>query len=203
MLLKGKQLAELLGGNASEKQDPFAITPLPDLTSLREAGSASIDLRLGTWITTPRQTRIGSLNVNSRQDEPQILRSHYVRFGESFFLHPRNFILAATLEWLRLPGNLAGYVIGKSSWGRRGLVTATATGVHPGFAGCLTLELTNLGELPIELQPGLAICQIFLHTTSDDSPVDRSPFVGLRRPILGKVTPDSFALALGKRKQKT
>jgi dCTP deaminase len=44
-----------------------------------------------------------------------------------------------TLEWIRLPKNLAAYVTGKSSWGRRGLIPATATGVHPGFKGCLTL----------------------------------------------------------------
>jgi len=67
-------------------------------------------------------------------------------------------------------------------------------GVHPGFSGCLTLELTNLGELPIKLSPGLAICQLFIHQVSSDTDaVDRSAFVGQRKPVLGDIGPDSFA----------
>jgi len=198
MLLKGEQLAALLEGSPIAKQDPFVITPMPDLAELRKSGSAAIDMRLGTWITTPRHTRVAFLSVDPSPNEPQILRYHYVRFGTKFFLHPRNFVLAATLEWLRLPANLAGYIIGRSSWGRRGLIIATASGVHPGFVGCLTLELTNLGELPIELRPGMRICQLFLHEAAGEQPVDRSSFVGLRRPILGTVSLDSVALALSR-----
>jgi len=88
---------------------------------------------------------------------------------------------------------------GTSSVDRHGdLIIATASGVHPGFAGCLTLELTNLGELPIEMRPGMAICQLFLHEATGEPFVDRSSFVGLRRPALGVVTADSVAVALGK-----
>lgn len=201
MLLRGEKLAELLKADYLKVDDPFVITPMPDLEELASSGSAAIDLRLGTWITTARQTRIPSLTVaaETTSGEPELFRNHYVRFGESFYLHPHNFVLAATLEWLRLPANLAGYIAGKSSWGRRGLIIATAAGVHPGFAGCLTLELTNLGEVPIEMRPGMAICQLFLHeTTSAGQPVDRSSFVGLRRPVLGKVTFDRMAAALSK-----
>ncbi len=198
MLLRGEKLAALLGCNALEEVDPFVITPMPDLSALAESGSAAIDLRLGTWITTPRQTRMSSLSVEAKPDEPELLRSHYVRFGEKFYLHPRNFVLAATLEWLRLPANLAGYIVGKSSWGRRGLIIATAAGVHPGFAGCLTLELTNLGEVPIEMRPGMTICQVFLHETSAGERVDRSSFVCLRKPALKQVSLDDMARALSK-----
>src|SRR5260370_39654778 len=101
------------------------------------------------------------------------------------------------MEWIRLPGDLGGYVVGKSSWGRRGLVIATAVGVHPGFSGCLTLEITNLGELPISIQPGMQICQLFLHDVSTNSEaVDQSPFIGKRRPTLGTVQLDSVAKRL-------
>ena len=54
------------------------------------------------------------------------------------------------------------YVIGKSTWGRDGLIIATAIGVHPNFSGILTLEISNVGEIPIYLYPGLAIAQLFL-----------------------------------------
>ena len=101
------------------------------------------------------------------------------------------------MEWIRFPKKLAGYVVGKSSWGRRGLVIATAIGVHPGFSGCLTLEITNLGEMPIKIMPGMLICQLFLHDVDTDSEAaDRSPWVGKRRPTLGAVKPDRIAKKL-------
>ena len=89
---------------------------------------------------------------------------------------------------------MAGYVIGKSSLGRRGLIIATATGFHPGFSGTLTLELSNVGKVPISIKPGMKICQLFIHrveSTSHD--IDKSRFVGRRKPILGQVALDQFA----------
>ena len=96
-----------------------------------------------------------------------------------------------------LPKNLAAYVIGKSSWGRRGLIIATATGVHPGFKGCLTLELSNVGELPIAIKPGMKICQLFFHRVeTENEELDRSLFIGLRRPTIGKIELDPIARKL-------
>ena len=98
-----------------------------------------------------------------------------------------------------MPTNLAGYVIGRSSWGRRGLIIATAAGVHPGYTGCLTLELTNVGEIPMAIKPGFPICQLFLHVTSERSDfVDQSKYIGHRRPTLGRIEPDEIAEKLGK-----
>jgi dCTP deaminase len=82
--------------------------------------------------------------------------------------------------------------VGKSSWGRRGLIIATAIGVHPGFKGCLTLELTNVGEIPVAIKPGMAVCQLFLHEVREHGGewVDQSQFVGMRKPRLGKISLD-------------
>src|SRR5262245_18868742 len=102
------------------------------------------------------------LDIDQEQGA-QLNKTHYVRFGDKYILHPGSFVFGVTLEWLRLPGDLAAYVIGRSSWGRRGLIIATATGVHPGFKGCLTLALTNVGEIPIAIKPGMETCQLFLH----------------------------------------
>ena len=129
--------------------------------------------------------------------ESRLTKLYYVPFGEKFILHPRTFVLGITLEWVRLPKTLAGFVTGRSSWGRRGLIIATATGVHPGFTGCLALELSNVGEMPIPITPGLAICQLFLHdarSTLDFA--DRTAFVGLRRPTLGQIEIDDVAKKL-------
>ncbi len=124
---------------------------------------------------------------------------HYVPFGREYVLHPGHFVLGATLEWIRLPRNLAGYVVGKSSWGRRGLVIATATGIHPGFTGCLTLELSNLGQIPIRIGPGWQICQIFIHDVGRDTGgIDPGRFVALRRPALGSVELDDVGRRLAR-----
>jgi len=130
--------------------------------------------------------------------ESEVTKSHYVPFGRRYLLHPRSFVLGITLEWIRLPSKMAGYVIGKSSLGRRGLIIATATGVHPGFTGCLTLEISNVGEVPISLRPGMRICQIFLHKVeSRTRDVDKTGLMGQRKPILGSVSLDPVADQLG------
>lgn len=197
MILKSDRIAELLK-NPTNSSDPLVVTPRPDLDALRDSGSSSIDLRLGTWFLALRQSRSSLLDISQKaEDSPgenRLTRRYYVPFGKDYILHPRCFVLGVTMEWLRFPENLAGYVVGKSSWGRRGLVIATAIGVHPGFAGCLTLEITNLGEMPIKIMPGMQICQLFLHqVTTESEEVQRSAFAVKRRPTLGKVRPDSMA----------
>jgi len=99
------------------------------------------------------------------------------------------------LEWIRLPERISGYVTGRSSWGRRGLIIETAAGIHPGFSGCLALELANVGELPIALKPGMRICQIFLHQTTSGQIVSSS-FDGRRRPVLGAIRKDKIQARL-------
>jgi len=175
----------------------LSIVPPPDAQRLSETGAASIDLRLGRWFRTMRHARTELLQVSSPEEEPIPTKEHFVRFGERFIIHPRNFVLGITLEWLRLPSDLAGYVTGKSSLGRRGLIIETASGIQPGFAGCLALELSNVGEVPIALLPGMEICQIFLHEVGPDPKFATSQFTGRRKPVLGSVRPDTILNKLG------
>jgi dCTP deaminase len=197
--------AELDEGLAKDPMvvDPLVIIPMVDPDEFATSGSASIDLRLGTWFVSLRQERMSHLEVDAPIQNVQFAKPHYVPFGKSYYLHPRSFVLATTLEWLRLPRNIAAYVIGRSSWGRRGLIIATATGVHPGFKGCLTLEITNLGEIPIAIKPGMAICQLFFHEVfgPDASSIDRSQFAGSRKPTIGRIRPDDFYRKLTNRPQ--
>jgi dCTP deaminase len=202
MILNSQQVAKRLR-DSSTARDPLIFAPCPDLVELETAGAASVDLRLGTWFVTTKISRHSLLDVyKAREEQPSelnIMDRHYVRFGDRFILHPRSFVLAATLEWIRLPRDLAGYVTGRSSWGRRGLVIETAPGVHPGFTGCLTLELANVGEIPIAIMPGTTICQLFLHRIDETADhIDQSIFIGKRRPVLGEITVDSFAEKLQK-----
>lgn len=194
MILKADIIADLV--DAQEPQgDPLVITPRPDLKKLRESGSASIDLRLGCWFLMLRHSRASVLDVgdevSGKLSAEALSKSHFVPFGETFFLHPRSFVLGSTLEWIRMPSDHAGYVTSRSSWGRRGLIIATATGVHPGFAGCLTLELFNAGEIPIALYPGMAVCQFFIHKVDTRTKnIDQSKLACCRKPILGAIKKD-------------
>jgi len=199
MILKSEEIAARLEeGLKPATKDPLVISPLPDLKQLNEEGAAAVDLRLGTWFLTLKQARMSHMSVAGPGAQSQLTKTHYVPFGSEYYLHPRSFVLGVTLEWIRFPKNLAAYVIGKSSWGRRGLIIATAIGVHPGFKGCLTLELSNVGEIPIAIKPGMRVCQLFLHEVRERGTewVDRSQFVGLRKPRLGRITLDDVGRKL-------
>jgi dCTP deaminase len=141
-------------------------------------GSASIDVRLGQKFRIPKRTKITHLD-HSEPDHQMKLDKYkeetFVPIGDKFVLHPKQFVLGETLEWVHLPHDLAAYVIGRSSWGRDGLIIATATGVHPGYSGILTLEISNIGEIPISLWPGLTIAQLFIERVEGAEVGDRDP----------------------------
>lgn len=199
MILKSNEIESHLRNR--DATDPFIISPTPNLEELRDDGAASVDLRLGSWFLTLRQTKMTCIEIAKINESPEMSGNFtkyiHVPFGQDFVLHPRSFVLGGTLEWIRLKKNLAGVVTGKSSWGRCGLVIATATGVHPGFTGCLTLEITNLGQIPVKIRPGMQICQLFLHEVKGDtSQVDKSQFIGRRRPTLGTIKLDNVSKQL-------
>jgi len=145
-----------------------------------------------------RQTKVTEIQVGDIRSEEGISKEHYIRFDDYFVLHPGEFVIGITLEWLKFPFDLSGYVTGKSSWGRRGLIIETAAGIHPGFTGCLTLELANVGAAPIKLNPGMQICQIFLHPVENNKRASSTQFVGYRKPSLGHVASDAISIALSK-----
>lgn len=203
MLLRSSTIADLIDGDSAITADPLVITPKPNTQELRDDASASVDLRLGTWFRATQARRHPVLDIYDGDalgpTEQSLTSSYYVPFGKPFILHPRSFVLAVTLEWIRLPLSLAGMVTGKSSWGRRGLIIETAPGVHPGYTGCLTLELTNVGEIPIKLVPGTKVCQLFFHKLDGSSDSgDTSRYVGQRQPMLGTMKLDEFAAQLAK-----
>jgi dCTP deaminase len=204
MILKADAIADLLKNPPDDPNERLLVRPTPTMERLRESGAASLDLRLGTWFVTLPRKRFTHLDLldelkPGEPDAAKLAKTHYVPFHKHFILHPKDFVLAVTLEWVRMPDKLAGYVVGRSSWGRRGLIIATAAGVHPGFTGCLTLELSNVGEVPLALVPGITICQMFFHKVESRSPAtDRSAFLGSRKPIVGTIKRDDVALQLAR-----
>ncbi len=160
----------------------LVITPLLDPAQL---GRGAVDLRLGTEFLLLRRTRKAGLNPgrDSQQTVEEMQERVVVPLGEELWLHPRHFVLAVTLEFLGLPDDMGAYLVGRSSWGRLGLVVATAVYVHPGFRGCLTLELVNEGDSPIALLPGLRIAQLAVRRLETPAPPRADAGREVRRPV--------------------
>ena len=128
---------------------------------LSEIRGASLDLRLGKhFIVLERSSTpaVSAVIGGARRMQAAVEKS----WDDYFVLHPGELVLASTLEYLVIPSDLAATVITRSSYGRLGLITATAIFVHPWFKGCLTLELLNLGRVPLKLQPGERVAQLAL-----------------------------------------
>ena len=148
--------------NHDELEKRLVITPLLNLN--KQVSEASIDIRLGTDFIVTRRGNLPSLDpASDNVSNSKYQTKHFVNFRSPFYLHPNELVLAGTLEWFRLPINVAAYVTSRSQWGRAGLVIATATAVHPGFCGTITLELLNLGEVPLVLYPGTSVAQIIFY----------------------------------------
>lgn len=119
---------------------------------------SSIDLHLGDeFLAFDNHSRSF---IDTKADVTNLMKRISVKSDEPLMLHPREFILGTTSEWVELPDDLVGRLEGKSSLGRIGLIIHSTAGyVDPGFAGQLTLEIYNLANLPITLYPGMKICQ--------------------------------------------
>ncbi|MDQ2844894.1 MAG: dCTP deaminase [Actinomycetota bacterium] len=122
---------------------------------------SSIDVRLDRLFRVFNNSKYTHIDPSTQQDE---LTSLVETDGdEPFVLHPGEFVLGSTFEAVSLPDDLAGRLEGKSSLGRLGLLTHSTAGfIDPGFSGHITLELSNVANLPIVLWPGMKIGQLCL-----------------------------------------
>jgi dCTP deaminase len=183
------------------KEGELSVTPL---LSPHQIGISSIDLRMGNVALMARARGSSHVDPALAKSDPshrpyfaemrrqQKHERYEMPFGAELLLHPGSLALVPTLEWLCLPQNLMGEVTARSSWAREGLSIATATLIEPGYAGIVTLELANLGQIPIALYPGLMIAQIaFSQLTGEDIRPDIGQFHGSFAPWQGKLAKDS------------
>ncbi len=136
--------------------DPFDVEMLQP---------SSIDVRLDRFFRVFNNTKYTHIDPSIQQDDLTSLIE--AAEGEPFVLHPGEFVLGSTYEMVSLPDDLAGRLEGKSSLGRLGLLTHSTAGfIDPGFNGHITLELSNVANLPITLHPGMKIGQLCLFKLS-------------------------------------
>jgi len=122
---------------------------------------SSVDVRLDRFFRVFENHKYSVIDPSIEQGE--LTREVAVAHDEFFILHPGEFVLASTYEVISLPDDIAGRLEGKSSLGRLGLLTHSTAGfIDPGFSGHITLELSNVANLPVKLFPGMKIGQLCL-----------------------------------------
>ena len=122
---------------------------------------SSVDVRLDRFFRVFENHKYSVIDPSIEQ--PDLTREVAVEAKEEFILHPGEFVLASTYEIITLPDDIAGRLEGKSSLGRLGLLTHSTAGfIDPGFSGHITLELSNVANLPVKLFPGMKIGQLCL-----------------------------------------
>ena len=127
---------------------------------------SSIDLHLSSEFRVFKHSSHPVIDVKKKFGEYTELIK--VKESEPFIIHPDEFVLGSTIENVEIPGDIVGRLEGKSSLGRLGIIIhATAGYVDPGWKGRLTLEISNVGKIPVTLYPQMRIAQLsFLRMTT-------------------------------------
>lgn len=180
------------------KEENLVVSPL---LSKAQIGATSIDLRIGNVVlmvrargsshVDPREVKRSATSGTSHDVEMGRQQKHEryeIPFYSRFLLHPGSLALVPTLEWLCLPDDLQGFVTARSTWAREGLSIATATFIEPRYQGIVTLELANMGQIPIALYPGLRVAQIAFMKVEGQADMPDSGQFGLSfEPRQGKI----------------
>ncbi|MCF8534845.1 MAG: dCTP deaminase [Candidatus Nanopelagicaceae bacterium] len=181
MLLSDRDIrAEIAAGRVAV--EPFAESMVQP---------SSVDVRLDRFFRVFENHKYSVIDPSIEQSE--LTREVIVEPNEHFILHPGEFVLASTYEVITLPDDIAGRLEGKSSLGRLGLLTHSTAGfIDPGFSGHITLELSNVANLPVKLFPGMKIGQLCLIKLSSPaehpygSAVYASRYQGQRGPTASR-----------------
>ncbi len=162
--------------------------PLPP----EQWGSCSVDFRLGNEFSVFEHSKNAYIDLKEPRAIQDLMRTITVNPGEPFILQPREFALAITEEILELDDDVLGRLEGRSSLGRIGIIVHGTAGLFdPGWTGKATLELSNLGRMPVALYPGMRICSFTFEQLSSKVAVPYRKKVGNKysgqdRPLASK-----------------
>jgi dCTP deaminase len=175
------------------EQGRIRVKPEPDLAI--QLGACSLDFRLGSTFRVFEHSRHPYIDPRQGFDGASIMRQVEAAQGEAFIMQPGEFVLAVTMEWLEIADDLAARMEGRSSLGRLGIIVhGTASLFDPGWRGIPTMELGNLGRMPVALYPGMRVCSFTFErlTSPAEVPYHRKPgnkYAGQTSPeasLLGK-----------------
>lgn len=181
MILSDRSIREAIEGGRLriDPYDPGLIQP------------ASLDIRLDNKFLVFRNTKRAYIDI--KEPAEGLMELIEVGSDEPMYLHPREFILASTLECITLPDDLVARLEGRSSLGRLGIVIHSTAGfIDPSFEGHVTLEISNMANLPVTLYPGMRIGQLSFSQLSTPSerpygPGRGSKYSGQRLPTASRL----------------
>ncbi len=156
-------------------------------------GSCSVDFRLGPEFSVFEHSRHAYIDLREKTSIQELMRTVMVQPGEAFVLQPHEFVLAITEETLELDDDVLGRLEGRSSLGRIGIIVHGTAGLFdPGWRGKATLELSNLGRMPVALYPGMRICSFTFEQVSSpvSVPYYKKPgnkYAGQTQPLASKL----------------
>jgi dCTP deaminase len=158
MILSDRDIKQYL------QEGKIKIEPLDIDKQIQPSG---VDLRLGNSFKVFRNMSIPFIDTKAPVEG--YTETIEIEDDKPFIIHPGEFVLAATKEYIKLPNDLAAMVDGRSSLGRLGIsIHTTSSGINPGWEGFFTLEIINLGKIPVALYPNMRICKIsFVKLTSE------------------------------------
>ncbi len=146
------------------------ISPQPDFAE--QLGSCSIDFRLSNVFRIFEHSKYPSIDLRAEFDLANLMRKVVIPEGEAFTIQPGDFVLAATIETLEISDDIMARLEGRSSLARIGIIVHSTAGLFdPGWVGTATLELGNLGRMPVMLYPGMRICAFTFEKLSSPSRV--------------------------------
>ncbi|WP_077341801.1 dCTP deaminase [Pseudocolwellia agarivorans] len=151
----------------------ICIEPMPDITMI---SGVSVDIRLGNEFRVFKEHTAPYIDLSGPKAEMQKAMNSvmsdeiHIEDGEAFFLHPGELALAVTYESVTLPDDIVGWLDGRSSLARLGLmVHVTAHRIDPGWSGQIVLEFYNSGKLPLALRPKMKIAALNFETMSSSA----------------------------------
>ena len=177
------------------KSGRIRIRPKPDWGV--QLGSCMIDLQLGNTFRVFNHSKTPYLDPQNPETLNQATAEVVIGKVEPFILHPGEFILAMTKEYIEMPDNLTGRLEGRSSIGRMGVVVhSTAANIECGFRGNITLELANMGRIPVMLYPGMRICSLSFEELTSPAEVPYykkkgAKYVGQKKPQASKIAQET------------
>lgn len=155
---------------------------------------STLDIELSNEFRVFQNYDVGIIDTREVSDVSKLVK---IKKDGSFIVHPGEFILGSTIEKIKLPNDIAATIEGRSSLGRIGLIIhATAGYIDPGFSGKVTLEMSNISNLPIKLYPGMRIGQIafFMMSTPVDTPYGSkelgSKYQNQKGPVASRIAMD-------------
>ena len=172
----------------------IVIDPLKDEKQIQPS---SVDMRLGDEFKVFKVIRQPYIDPKDPDEVAEYMESTTVKEGEAFIIHPNEFALATTYEYVKVPDDLVARVEGRSSMGRLGVTMHVTAGyIDPGFEGRITLEISNIGAMPVALYPGQRVCQIVFETMTTPSerpyghPERNSKYMGQVKPESSRIKQD-------------